>query len=141
MRPRLAGVTEDCLSISEVAQRTSLGIHTLRLYERRGLLATMPRRDAAGRRVYTGADIAWLTTCRLFRSTHMPLNVIARFAELVRAGPGNEVERLSLLRLHRDRIEEQQADLDAARSLIDAKIKTYEDHVAEGTAATLWIDP
>ena len=133
-------MSEEPLSIGEVARRTSIGVHTLRLYERRGLLATTPRRDSGGRRTYTDADLAWLTTCRLFRATRMPLTVIARFAELVRDGPGNEAERLRLLWEHRDRIEAQQAELDAARVLIDAKIRTYEEHLADGTAATLWID-
>lgn len=40
--------------IGEVALRTGLSVHTIRYYEREGLLLVEPGRDAAGRR--TGAD-------------------------------------------------------------------------------------
>jgi DNA-binding transcriptional MerR regulator len=129
-------VTE--LSIGEVAQRTGLGIHTLRMYEREGLLTSDLARDSAGRRVYTEADVQWLDTCRIFRSSGMPLAVIGRFAELVREGPGNEVERLALLREHEERMRARAAEIAAARELITAKIASYEQHLAQGTAAALW---
>lgn len=126
------------MSIGEVSERTGLGIHTLRLYERAGLLTTRLERDAAGRRAYTEDDVAWLTTCRIFRSSGMPLTVIARFAELVREGPGNEEERLVLLREHEARMAAKLAEIAAARDLIGAKVASYEEHLARGTAAALW---
>ena len=126
------------ISIGEVSRRTGLGIHALRLYEREGLLTSELERDAGGRRVYTEADVQWLTTCRIFRSSGMPLAIIARFAELVREGPGNEVERLALLREHELRMQQQADEIAAARTLITGKIESYEQHLARGTAAGLW---
>ena len=126
------------MSIGEVAERTGLGIHTLRLYERAGLLTSELARDAGGRRVYTDDDAGWLVTCRILRSSGMPLAVIARFAELVREGPGNELERLALLREHEQRMVQKLAEISAARELIGAKVAAYEEHVARGTAAALW---
>jgi DNA-binding transcriptional MerR regulator len=126
------------MSIGEVSERTGLGIHTLRLYERAGLLTTELKRDAGGRRVYTDADAGWLVTCRILRSSGMPLAVIARFAELVRDGPGNELERLTLLREHEERMVVKLAEISAARELIGAKVAAYQEHVARGTAAELW---
>jgi DNA-binding transcriptional MerR regulator len=126
------------MSIGEVSGRTGLGIHTLRLYERAGLLTTELERDAAGRRIYTDADLGWLVTCRLLRASGMPLAEIARFAELVRNGPGNEEERLTLLREHEVRMVAKLAEISAARELIGAKVAAYEEHVARGTAAELW---
>jgi DNA-binding transcriptional MerR regulator len=129
-------VTE--LSIGEVARRTSLSIHTLRMYEREGLLTSSLERDSGGRRVYSDADVQWLTTCRVFRSSGMPIAVIARFAELVREGPGNEIERLALLREHEERMRARAAEIAAARELITGKVAAYEQHLAKGTAASLW---
>ena len=126
------------MSIGAVSERTGLGIHTLRLYERAGLLTTELERDAAGRRIYTDDDLGWLVTCRLLRASGMPLAVIARFAELVREGPGNEHERLELLREHERRMVAKVAEISAARELIGAKVAIYEEQVARGTAAELW---
>ncbi len=126
------------ISIGEVAERTGVGIHALRLYEREGLLTSDLERDAGGRRVYTDADVQWIETCRIFRSSGMPLAVLARFAELVREGPGNEVERLALLREHEERMRAKAAEIATAHQLITGKIASYEAHLALGTAASLW---
>ena len=126
------------MSIGEASERTGLGIHTLRLYERAGLLTSELERDGGGRRIYTDDDAGWLVTCRVLRSSGMPLAVIARFAELVRNGPGNEEERLTLLRDHEARMVAKLAEISAARALIGAKVAAYEEHVKRGTAGELW---
>lgn len=48
----------------------------------------------------------------------MPLDDLKRFAELVRAGPGNEAERLELLDTHQQRVEAQIQALEECRSVI-----------------------
>jgi hypothetical protein len=62
----------------------------------------------------------------------------ARFAELVRQGPGNEAERLELLRAHRSTVEAQLKQLSDCLTLIDAKVTTYEEHLALGSADAPW---
>ena len=52
---------EASYDIAGVAARTGLTAHTLRYYERAGLVQP-PQRDATGRRRYTDADIGWLTS-------------------------------------------------------------------------------
>src|SRR5437016_5812173 len=106
------------ISIGEVARRTGLSVHTLRLYERAGVLAGPVRRDSAGRRVYTEWDVAWLGNCVLFRASGMPLAVLAELARLVGEGSGNEAARLELLRAHRERIGEQMTRLTDCLALI-----------------------
>lgn len=129
------------LSIGQVADQTGLSIHTLRLYEREGLLTSPVLRHSNGRRSYGDADVQWLRTCRLFRASGMSLAVIRRFAELVREGPGNEGERLILLRRHQQQILDQRAELDACLDLINGKIDAYQEHLAQGTAHQLWSVP
>ena len=126
------------LSIGQVAARTGLSVHTLRLYEREGLFTTEVRRTATGRRVYGQADLDWLEVCTKFRATGMPLEAIRRFAGLVRTGPGNEGERLKLLREHQERVERQVAELNDCLALIAGKVATYQEHVSAGTAVGLW---
>ncbi|MGI5241579.1 MerR family transcriptional regulator [Dactylosporangium sp. CA-139066] len=126
------------LTIGQVAARTGLSVHTLRLYEREGLLYTEVRRDAAGRRLYGQPDLDWLDVCTKFRASGMPLSAIRRFAELVRQGAGNEAERLELLRAHRDLVEGRIKELHDCLVLIEGKVATYEEHLSRGTAAALW---
>jgi DNA-binding transcriptional MerR regulator len=129
------------LSIGDVARRTGLSVHTLRMYEREGLLATPPSRDASGRRVYGEADVEWLEYCTRFRASGMPLSAIRRFTELVREGPGNEHERLALLKEHEERVLGRIAELRESLAVIRGKVTVYEEHVAAGRVEGLWSPP
>ncbi|MET8360970.1 MerR family transcriptional regulator [Micromonospora sp. NPDC005171] len=126
------------LSIGQVAQHTGLSVHTLRLYERAGLLASEVRRDGSGRRVYSAWDVEWLANCVKFRASGMPLTTISRLAQLVREGSGNEAERLTLLREHRRSITEQLMRLHDCLELIDGKVASYEQHLATGASGDPW---
>jgi DNA-binding transcriptional MerR regulator len=64
--------------------------HTLRYYERAGLVITPVDRTHGGRRRYQRADIKWIVICTKLRATSMPIKTIRAYAELVAAGPGNE---------------------------------------------------
>jgi DNA-binding transcriptional MerR regulator len=114
------------MSIAEVAERTGLTRHTLRYYERDGLMLEVGR-DDSGHRRYSERDLGWLELITKLRSTGMPVREVRRYAELVRAGDGNEDERLALLRVHRERVRVQLAALAAHLDAIDMKIGYYED--------------
>jgi DNA-binding transcriptional MerR regulator len=130
--------TDAGFSIGQVAQRTGLSVHALRLYERADVLAGDVRRDPGGRRVYSDWDVEWLMNCVLFRASGMPLATISRLAQLVREGSGNEAERLDLLRAHQRHILEQAAQLRNAQALVDRKVAAYEQHLAAGAAGDPW---
>jgi DNA-binding transcriptional MerR regulator len=122
-------VTADALSISDAAQLTGLSAHTLRYYERAGLMLDPVERAPSTHRRYSEAEIRWVTLLTKLRATGMPIRRIREYAELVRAGEGNEAERLALLEAHRDAVIEQ---LDAMRrnlEAIDYKIEIYRDCV------------
>jgi DNA-binding transcriptional MerR regulator len=131
-------VTDGSLSIGQVARRTGLSVHTLRLYEREGLLAGVVDRDRSGRRLYNSWEVDWLSNCVKFRASGMPLATISRLAQLVRDGGGNETERLELLREHRRHIIEQQAQLQDCLELINAKVASYEQHLADAAPGEPW---
>lgn len=126
------------LSIGQVSERTGLSVHALRFYEREGLLAHPVRREGNGRRVYSEDDVEWLAICTNLRASGMPLTTIRRYAELVRQGPGNEEERLELLRDHQEYVAARIRELTKAKALIRYKVMVYEEHLAKGTADTLW---
>lgn len=129
------------MSIGQVAERTGLSVHALRFYEREGLLADQVRRESNGRRVYTEDDVEWLDMCIKFRSSGMPLDTIRKYTDLVRQGPGNEQDRLALLRSHQDHVTSQIQDLTECLNVISHKVSVYQEHLEAGTAECLWVGP
>jgi len=121
--PPEAAEPDDGLSIALVADRTGVTAHTLRYYERIGLL-TVPR-DAAGRRLYGAPELARVVFITRLRMTAMPIRDIQAYFRLVEEGPGNEDQRLALLEAHRDQVKARIADLESALGVIEFKIATY----------------
>jgi DNA-binding transcriptional MerR regulator len=113
------------LSIAEAARRTGVSVHTLRYYERAGLVVTAVDRTAGGRRRYHQLDLDWIVICTRLRATGMPIRTIRCYAELVSAGPGNEQERLALLEAHRAEVTARLARTRENLKLIDHKIDVY----------------
>jgi DNA-binding transcriptional MerR regulator len=118
------------LTIGQVADRTGLSVHTLRFYEREGIFASPIVRDAGGRRHYGGEDLEWLEVVNRLRSSGMPLQAIRRYADLVRQGDGNELERLAILHRHRDYIIDRIRALTDCLDVITHKVGWYEAHLA-----------
>jgi DNA-binding transcriptional MerR regulator len=127
------------LGIGEVAARTGLSVHALRFYEQEGLLLHPVHRDGGGRRRYAEDDVDWVELITRLRASGMPLADVRRFAELVRAGPGNERERLELLRAHQDRVTAQLAELQRCHDLISWKVRHYDEHVSTGEGGDPWV--
>ena len=107
----------------QAAEKTGLTQHTLRWYERIGLLDRVDR-TADGRRRFSDADLDWLLLLGRLRATGMPVRDMLRYAELVRSGAG-EQERMDLLRRHRERVRQALLDQQECLSLLDVKIENY----------------
>lgn len=126
------------MSIAEAARRTGVSVHTLRYYERAGLVVTTVDRTAGNRRRYRQLDLDWIKVCTRLRATGMPIRTIRRYAELVSAGRGNEKDRLELLESHRAEVLAKLAELQDNLELIDHKIDVYQGRLQAGTADLLW---
>lgn len=117
------------LSIADAAQRCGLTTHTLRYYERDGLMLTDVGRDSTGHRRYTERDLAWIVMITRLRATGMPIRDVRGYAALCRDGDGNELLRLDLLLAHRDRVLAELARTTEHLSAINAKIGIYQDRI------------
>ncbi|WP_328945910.1 MerR family transcriptional regulator [Streptomyces sp. NBC_00250] len=126
------------LPIGKVAEMTGMSVHALRFFEREGLFLREIPRSGGGQRIYGRADVEWLVLCGRLRDSDMPIATIRRFAELVRSGPGNEPDRLALLREHEDTVRARIAALTENLDVIHGKVVTYERHLRDGTAAGVW---
>ena len=124
----MATITTE-LTVADAAREAGVSAHTLRYYERAGLLARVER-NGAGHRRFTEEDIASVVMVTRLRATGMPIRAIREYAELVRAGEGNERERLALLEEHRERVLEQLADIRRNLELVDYKIGLYRERLA-----------
>jgi DNA-binding transcriptional MerR regulator len=114
------------LTIAEAARATGISAHTLRYYERAGLINGVDR-AASGHRRYDDADLAWIEVLQRLRATGMPIRWIRRYAELVREGEGNERDRLALLEEHRDAVKARLTEVQTHLAFIEQKIATYQE--------------
>jgi DNA-binding transcriptional MerR regulator len=110
-------------TIGEAAAKCGLSQHTLRWYERVGLLGDIER-GGDGRRRFSDGDLDWLSLLTKLRATGMPVRDMQRYAELVRSGAG-QAERLELLKRHRDQVRRAIAAQRECLRLLDTKITYY----------------
>jgi DNA-binding transcriptional MerR regulator len=116
-------------SIGEAAAKCGLSPHTLRWYERIGLVGPVAK-GGDGRRRYSDADLDWLSLITRLRETGMPVSDMQRYAELVRSGAG-EAERLELLKRHRAEVRRALAAQRETLKVLDSKIDTYARQIRE----------
>ncbi|MFJ9346065.1 MerR family transcriptional regulator [Streptomyces sp. NPDC101237] len=121
--PRPEG--QDHYTISEVVAVTGLTAHTLRWYERIGLMSSIDR-SHTGQRRYSNSDLDWLDFVTKLRLTGMPVADMVRYAELVREGDGTYAERRELLEQTRRDVVSRIAELHDTLSVLDRKISFYE---------------
>ena len=114
------------MNVSEFSQLVGLSAHTLRYYEKIGLLKNV-QRNSSGHRVYTSKDVTWIEFVKRLKDTAMPLDEILEYAKLRELGPESTSQRQVLLEQHqhnlRSHIEEQQKHLAA----LEQKISLYRD--------------
>jgi DNA-binding transcriptional MerR regulator len=116
-------VEDPTFTIAEVADRTGVSAHTLRYYERIGLLDV--GRVASGHRRFTERDIHQVVFIGRLRATAMPIREVQRYFALVAEGPSTEAERLALLEDHRLAVRARLHELETALDAIEHKIAIY----------------
>ena len=97
-------------SIQDVSQKTGLSAHTLRYYEKEGLISGVER-TAGGFRQYTDEDLERLGLICCLKNTSMSIQEIARFVRLTHEGDHTLEERVELLRAHRELVLERMAEM------------------------------
>ncbi|SDL12391.1 MerR family transcriptional regulator [Nonomuraea jiangxiensis] len=118
----LADVPESMM-ITEVADLLDISPHTLRYYERAGLVE-VPR-DSNGHRVYDAPAIRRLVFLTRMRLSGMPMRDLQHYTSLVDAGAHTEPERLDMLIEHRDTIRRRLRELTLSLAAVEYKIATY----------------
>ena len=114
-------------SIGEFSKLTNLGIHTLRYYEHENLI--MPKRSSSNRRCYSDKDLAWIEFIKRLKDTGMPIKEIQRYAELRLQGDLTLNERMEMLTVHRESLDEQIKALQGHMAKLDDKIDFYRHEI------------
>jgi DNA-binding transcriptional MerR regulator len=116
----------DSYSIQQAAERTRVSVHTLRYYERIGLMSPVDR-ASSGHRRYSEDDLGWVRMLTLLRATGMPIAQMQRFAVYVWNGAHTIPERLALLEEHEREVVEQIAGLQRHLGALRNKIGIYRE--------------
>jgi MerR family transcriptional regulator, aldehyde-responsive regulator len=115
--------SRDGLTVQETAELTGLSEHTLRYYERAGLLTPVRRDGSSGHRRYSADDVARARTLACLRTTGMPLEQMRRYFTLAPRGRSAAHELRSLLEQQEialeDRMQAMQRHLEYVRRKID----------------------
>ncbi|WP_049578457.1 MerR family transcriptional regulator [Streptomyces sp. SBT349] len=123
-RPHPRPDGRDRYTISEVAAHTGLSVHTLRWYERIGLMPHVDR-SHTGQRRYSNADLDWLAFVNKLRLTGMAVADMVTYADLVRQGDHTYPERRALLVATRENVVDRIAELQSTLTVLDFKIDLY----------------
>ncbi|MGE5158768.1 MAG: MerR family transcriptional regulator [Gemmatimonas sp.] len=119
------------LHIGDVAARTGRSVHTIRWYERQGLIPGVCR-DGGGRRVYGTHHVGWLDLMERLRSTGMSISEMRKYTALAQQGAAALSQRHALLSEHQARVRQNIRRWTEALALIDAKIEFYDEWIASG---------
>ena len=112
------------LSIDEAAERTGISKHTLRYYEREGLLHEIAK-GPSGHRRYTEDDLGWVKFLQLLRGTGMPIREMKQFVELTHAGDHTIAERVEVLTRYRVSLAERMESDRRSMEFLERKIDYY----------------
>jgi DNA-binding transcriptional MerR regulator len=111
-------------TIRNMAEQSGMTAHTLRYYERVGLIQPVGR-ARNGHRRYSEADAAWLNFLHCMRATNMPIREMQRYAALREMGDATIEQRRQLLEEHQRTITSQIQALERALALLTYKINNY----------------
>ncbi|WP_028468815.1 MerR family transcriptional regulator [Neptunomonas japonica] len=112
------------MNMKEFSARTTLSAHTLRYYEKIGLLSDI-HRSSNGHRFFTTKDLEWVAFIIRLKETGMPLESILEYSNLRALGESTNQERQALLEQHRDKLKSRIENEIQHLSALDAKIEYY----------------
>ena len=121
-------------TISQAAEKFGITAHTLRFYDKEGLLPFVDR-GSGGRRIFKDGDLGWLRIIGCLKETGMPIREIRDYLDLCMKGDKTLQTRLDVMRAHKAKMLEKLAEIKKYMKMIDYKLDYYEKAIAAGTEA------
>jgi len=111
------------MTITELARSTGVSKHTLRYYERMGLVPLVQRDPSSGHRRYGDGHPQWIVFLRNLRECGMSIRDVRAYARLVAKGDATWPARQAMLAEHRERVVATIVTLQRHRVMLDKKLR------------------
>lgn len=112
------------MTIGEVSNKTGLSIHTIRYYEKEGII--FPAKRLKGNiRDFSETDLRWIEFIICLKATGMSLDKIKKYADSTLKGESGYHELVTLLKEHKEEIGNKIDELKSFQKKIDWKIDLY----------------
>lgn len=114
-------------TISQTAEKFNLEPHTLRYYEKEGIIS--PKKTEKGIRYFTSSDIEQLEMVCCLKSTGMSIKEIKKYFDLCIMGDQTLEKRMEVFTSHRQHILDEMEELQRHLAKIEGKIKWYSEYI------------
>ncbi|MFH0258842.1 MerR family transcriptional regulator [Vibrio rumoiensis] len=114
------------MNMKAFSSLVGLSSHTLRYYEKIGLLKNI-HRNSSGHREYTNKDLIWIGFVKRLKDTAMPLDEILQYAKLRELGPESLLERQHLLEQHQQNLKKHIDEQQKHMAALEEKIGLYKN--------------
>ncbi|WP_246120453.1 MerR family transcriptional regulator [Cohnella terricola] len=114
-------------TIKEASEKLNCPAHTIRFYDKEGLLPNI-RRDDNGNRLFDEKDLDWIRLMTCFRATGMSISGIREIVELAKQGEGTIARRRAILEAHQAEIIKKQQVLNEAFEAVSQKLEVYNNN-------------
>lgn len=112
-------------SISDVAKHFNISAHTLRFYDKEGLLPFITK-NKNGKREFTESDLEWVRLVCCLKNTGMKIKEIRKYMDWCVDGEETISLRKQMFIEHRNSIIQHMVEMQGNLQLIDKKIAFYE---------------
>ena len=119
-------------SIGQVAKKMGLTAHTLRYYDKEGLMPFV-KKNSSGLRMFSDEDIDWLVVIECLKGTGMQLKDIKQYIDWCQEGDATIGRRLEMFKRQKAKLEEQLRQLQQYMEKINYKIAYYTEAAAKGS--------
>lgn len=121
-----------CYSIGEAARRSGISAHTLRYYDREGLLPFVEK-SPGGARIFKDTDIDWLFLIDCLKQTGMSIKGIRQYIDWYLEGDSTIPQRYEMFLARKAEADRQMALLQRVIDKLEYKCRYYEKAFENGT--------
>lgn len=113
-------------TIGEVSRKVGLEAHTIRYYEKEGLIFNI-KKNNAGVRVFCDDDINWIEMICCLKNTGMSIEKIKHIVELIKIGECSINDRKEIFIKHKEELQQKIDELNNYMDKINNKINYYDE--------------